>query len=106
MAKALVTVPRTARRGEIVEIRTLIAHPMETGYRVGADGKLMRRDILTRFVCRYNGTQVFAAELHRAIAANPLISFFIVATDSGRLDFEWEGDHGFSHREAVAIEVA
>ena len=105
MARALITTPKTARRGEIIEIRALIGHPMETGYRPGADGKVLARDIIRRFVCRYNGEQVFGAELHQAISANPYIAFHTVATESGTLEFRWEGDNGFSQTETATIEV-
>jgi sulfur-oxidizing protein SoxZ len=105
-ARVLITLPLTARRGEVVEIRTLIAHPMETGHRVDAAGRTVPRDILRRFTCRLDGETVFAAELHAAIAANPYIAFSLVATASGTLVFEWEGDHGFAHAETRPLHVA
>lgn len=105
MARALVTMPKTAKRGEVIEIRALIGHPMETGYRPGADGKVLARDIVRRFSCRYNGEQVFAAELHPAISANPYIAFFTVASASGTLEFKWDGDNGFTQTETAAITV-
>jgi sulfur-oxidizing protein SoxZ len=105
MARALVHMQATARRGEVIEIRALIGHPMETGYRPGADGKVLRRDIIRRFTCRYNGEIVFAAELHQAISANPYIAFHTVATDSGSLEFKWDGDRGFTQAETMPITV-
>jgi len=105
MARALVTVPATAKRGEIIEIRALIGHAMETGYRPGPDGKILARDIIRSFSCRYNGEQVFAAELHPAISANPYIAFFTVAAESGTLEFKWEGDNGFTQTETARIAV-
>ena len=105
MARALINMPKTARRGEIIEIRALIGHPMETGYRPGADGAVLKRDIIRRFSVRYNGEPVFAAELHPAISANPYIAFHTVATDTGTLEFLWEGDNGFSQTETAAITV-
>ena len=106
MARTLITIPQGARRGEVIEIRTLIAHPMETGYRAGDDGKVLPRNLIRRFACRYDGELVFAAELHPAVAANPLIAFHTVATASGTLTFTWEGDNGFAQTETVAIAVA
>jgi len=106
MARALIHMPSTAKQGEIIEIRALIAHPMETGYRPGADGKILPRDIIRRFACRYNGEQVFAAELHQAISANPYLGFFTVATETGTLEFSWEGDNGFAQTEKIAITVS
>ena len=67
----------------MIEIRTLIQHPMETGYRPGPNGKLLPRDIIRRFTCVYDGEVIFSAELHPAIAANPFISFTTVATGPG-----------------------
>jgi sulfur-oxidizing protein SoxZ len=105
MARTLITVPKTAKRGEVIELRTLIAHPMETGYRPGADGQTLPRNLIRRFVCRYNGDVVFSAELYAAVAANPYLAFTTVATASGTLSFSWEGDNGFAQTESVAITV-
>jgi len=105
MARTLITSPATAKRGEVIELRALIAHPMETGFRPGADGLLLPRNLITRFSCRYNGDLVFSADLFAAVAANPYVSFFTVATDSGTLSFSWEGDHGFAQTETVALAV-
>ena len=105
MARALVTIPKTAKRGEVIEIRALIGHPMETGYRPGADGKVLARDIIRNFSCKYNGELVFSAELHPAVSANPYIAFFTVAVASGTLELKWEGDNGFAQTETAAITV-
>lgn len=105
MARALINLPASVRRGEVIEIRTLINHPMETGYRRDSGGALQPRDIIRRFSCRYDGELVFSAELHAAIAANPYIAFHTVAVASGLLSFAWEGDNGFSQTETRAITV-
>jgi sulfur-oxidizing protein SoxZ len=101
----LINVPAKARRGDIIEIKTLISHPMESGYRVGANGNMIPRDIIRHFVCSYNGDEIFSAELSPAIAANPFISFFTVAKESGSIVFEWTGDNGFAATERAAIAV-
>lgn len=106
MARALITVPATAKRGETVEIKTLMAHPMETGYRAGSDGRVLPRDIIKRFTCSYNGAEIFRADLFPAMSANPFIAFSTVATESGTLTFTWQGDNGFSHSETAKITVA
>jgi sulfur-oxidizing protein SoxZ len=105
MARVLISVPPKATRGEAVEIKTLISHPMESGYRVGANGTLIPRDIITRFTCRYNDEEVFRAELSPAIAANPFLTFFVAAAESGTLRFDWTGDNGFSASETAALTV-
>ena len=69
MARALINAPTRASRGQVIEIKTLISHAMETGYRPDYTGKLVPRDIINRFVCTYNGVEVFRADLHPAIAA-------------------------------------
>ena len=105
MARVLINLPPKVKRGEIIEIKTLISHPMESGFRVSTNGALIPRDIITRFTCRFDDEEVFRAELSPAIAANPFISFFVVATESGTFRFEWIGDNGFSASETVAITV-
>jgi sulfur-oxidizing protein SoxZ len=105
VASALINVPPRARRGEIIEIKTLISHAMETGYRRTQLGAPIPRDIIRLFVCTYNGTEIFRAELHPAIAANPFIVFSTVATESGTIQFQWTGDNGFSVTESASITV-
>jgi len=105
MARVLINLPAQATRGEVIEIKTLLAHPMETGYRVGPTGTAIPRDIINRFVCSYNGAELFRAELFPAIAANPFIAFFTVATESGELAFSWTDDHGETQTEVRRITV-
>ena len=105
MASALINVPAKAKRGEIVEIKSLMSHIMETGFRHTAAGEVVPRDIITSFTCRFNGVEIFRADLFPAIAANPFITFFTVATDSGKFAFEWIGDKGFSETASASITV-
>jgi sulfur-oxidizing protein SoxZ len=105
VARALITVPPQPKRGEVIEIRVLIGHPMETGFRVDINGQRVPRDLIRRFACRYNGELVVSAELFPAVAANPYFAFSTVAADSGTLTFTWEGDNGFAQTETVAISV-
>lgn len=102
---ARISMPSQAKRGEVIEIRTIVAHSMETGFRRTERGALIPRDIIQLFVCTYNGVEVFRAELHPAIAANPYIAFSTVATESGTLEFRWSGDNGFTLTEKAALQV-
>jgi sulfur-oxidizing protein SoxZ len=105
MASALINVPKKAKRGDVIEIKTLMSHIMETGYRHTTSGVVIPRDIITSFTCRYNGEEIFRADLFPATAANPFISFFTVANESGKFDFEWIGDNGFSQTASATINV-
>jgi sulfur-oxidizing protein SoxZ len=105
MARTLLNVPKTAQRGEVIEIRTLIAHRMDSGFAIDSQGRKVPRDIIQRFSCRFNGEPVFSAQLFPAIAANPYLVFYMTATESGTLEFEWQGDNGFAETERVAISV-
>ncbi len=105
MARVLLNLPRSAAKGSVIEIRCLIMHPMESGFRPGVNGSILARDIITRFSCDYDGEEIFHAELSPAIAANPFISFTTVATASGTLRFTWEGDDGFRQTETRALTV-
>jgi sulfur-oxidizing protein SoxZ len=105
MARTLVNVPPKAKRGQIIEIKTLISHIMETGFRHTEAGAPIPRDIITDFICTYNGTEIFRADLHQAISANPFITFFTTATESGTLEFRWTGDNGLEETATAKITV-
>ena len=105
MARTLINVPPKAKRGQVIEIKTLISHVMETGYRRNEVGAMVPRDIINTFVCTYNGLEVFRADLYPAIAANPFITFYTVATASGTFEFKWTGDNGFAATERAKIIV-
>ena len=112
MARNILTVPRTAKTGEIIELRALIQHPMETGYQRSSEGAMMARDLIRSFSCHFleegqtgDGELVCAAKLYAAIAANPYVAFHTTAFASGMFVFVWAGDNGFMHTERVAIAV-
>lgn len=106
MASALINVPASAKRGDVIEIKTLMSHLMETGFRHTETGAVVPRNIITDFSCRYNGVEVFRAELFPAFSANPFIAFFTVATESGSFEFRWTGDNGFSETASASITVS
>lgn len=94
MWKTRIAAPDQAKVGESIEIRTLIAHPMESGFRLDSVGQPIPRDIITSVVCTYAGREVFRAQLQPAIAANPYLSFFVTATVTGTLQLTWTDQHG------------
>jgi sulfur-oxidizing protein SoxZ len=105
MARALINVPQKAKRGDVIEIKTLISHIMETGFRHDNVGQPIPRNIITTFTATYNGKEIFRADLFPAIAANPFVSFFTTATESGSIEFEWTGDNGFHETGSAKITV-
>ena len=103
---ARIRLPKDAKRGEVIFVRLLIQHPMETGYRVGADGTKVPKNVIRSLVCRYNGVEVFRAEMSPGIAANPYLEFPTVAKESGELEFTWVDDGGAHGRAVEPINVA
>jgi hypothetical protein len=85
-----------AKRGEVIEIKTLISHVMETGFRPQRPAGRSRATSSRRSSCTYNGEEIFAPSFYPAIAANPFVTFHTVATESGTLAFHWTGDNGFN----------
>lgn len=102
---AKVKVPERAKRGDIVEVRALAIHVMETGFRHDNVGKLIPRHIVESFDCRYAGEEIFFARLHPGIAMNPYFVFYFIATQSGELVFTWKDDRGEVITERAPIEV-
>ena len=89
-----VRVPAQAKPGEIIEIKTLISHEMESGQRKDAAGKIVPRKIINKFIAAFNGKTVFEAEWNPAISANPYQSFFYKASETGEFTFTWKDDDG------------
>jgi thiosulfate oxidation carrier complex protein SoxZ len=100
-----VAVPPTAARGETIAVRALIEHPMETGLRLNERNQYVPLRIIERFICRYGGREVFAAQLEPAIATNPYFSFSLLAGDSGAVEFEWIDTTGDVYGQTVPLKV-
>jgi len=105
MRTARIVMPKTAKKGEIIEIKTLITHPMETGYRRDDMGKAVPRDIIGLFTVTYAGTEVFRMDLFPGVAANPFAAFTTVATETGELVFTWTDEKGEAHVEKATLTV-
>jgi len=102
---ARVQVPREAKRGEVIEVRIAIQHPMETGFRYDNSGRAIPKNVINSLTCRYNGVEVFRAEMGSGIAANPYLQFYAVAEASGEFVFDWVDDSGNRGTERAAIVV-
>jgi sulfur-oxidizing protein SoxZ len=92
--KPRLKVPKEAKKGEIIEIKTLMSHVMETGLRKDASGNIIPRKIINKFTCEFNGKPVFTADLEPAIAANPFLQFTARLEESGTFKFTWIDDDG------------
>jgi sulfur-oxidizing protein SoxZ len=92
--KPRLRVPTEAKKGEIIQIKTLVSHQMETGFRKDPNGKIIPREIINSFVCTFGGKEVFRADLEPAIAANPYFEFTVKVEESGTFAFAWTDDNG------------
>lgn len=105
-SRTSVTVPATAKKNSIIEIRAIAQHDMESGFRYTESGKLVPRDIIRVFTCRYNDVEIFKADFYPGIGANPLIIFTTIAVESGVLEFKWVGDDGYEAINQASITVS
>ncbi len=106
LGNARVRVPEKARAGEVIEIRAMVEHPMESGFRLNNVGKPIPREIVESFVCEYDGREVFRATFHPAVSTNPYLVFHVVATRSGEVKFTWRDDRGGIATQAARIAVS
>jgi len=102
---ARIQVQPQARRGDLVEVRVLIQHPMETGFRYDALGRQTPRNVINRLECRYGGVEVFRAEMGAGIAANPYLRFFVRARESGAIECRWIDQQSVSGSVSARIAV-
>ncbi len=104
--KPRVRAPKKASKGEVIEIKTLISHPMESGQRKDRKtGEIIPRKIINTFTCTYNGQEVFKADFHPAISANPYMSFFVKVEESGEFEFTWVDDDGSTYSKKSKLTV-
>ncbi|MCA8899755.1 MAG: thiosulfate oxidation carrier complex protein SoxZ [Hyphomonas sp.] len=101
-----ISIPDTAKAGEILDIKAMIQHPMETGYRRNGKGQVIPRDIITSFECTYGGVIVFKAGFQPGIAANPFLSFCLRAAQSGPIEFKWTDQRGETWSETRELTVS
>ena len=92
--KPRIKLPKEARKGEVIQIKTLISHVMESGQRKDKDGNTIPRKIINKFTCEFNGKPVFSANLDPAVAANPYMQFNAKVNESGTFIFTWTDDDG------------
>jgi sulfur-oxidizing protein SoxZ len=101
-----VRVPAQAKKDEMIEIKTLISHEMESGQRKDSAGKSIPRKIINKVTATFNGKPVFEADWHPAVSANPYQSFFFKATESGEFTFTWKDDDGSEYTTKNKLTVA
>ncbi len=104
--KPRVRVPKTANKGDVIEIKSLISHKMESGRRKDKKGELIPRKIINKFVCDFNGKTVFSSDWQPAVSANPYISFHCRVEESGEFAFTWTDDDGTVYKKSAKIKVA
>jgi sulfur-oxidizing protein SoxZ len=104
--KPRVKVPKSAKAGEVVVLKTLISHPMETGLRKDSKGELVPRSIINRFTCDFNGKNVIDVTLQPAVSTNPYFEFEAVVPEAGEFKFTWYDDDGSVYEDAKAIAIA
>lgn len=92
--KPRLKLPKEAKKGDIIDIKTLMPHTMESGQRKDKDGKVIPRKIINKFTAEFNGKPVFSADLDPAIAANPYLQFSAKVEESGTFKFTWTDDDG------------
>jgi len=103
--KRRVKLPQTASKGQVIKIKTIASHPMESGFRKGKDGKLIPRNIINKFICRFDGRDITVIDLHPSVSSNPFLAFSARVHKSGTFEFEWIEDGGASTKLTKTIKV-
>jgi sulfur-oxidizing protein SoxZ len=104
--KPRIKLPDSAKVGEVIEVKTLISHVMETGQRKDRDGKTIPRNIIHTFTAAFEGKDVFAAKLQPGTSSNPFISFFMKVPGPGNIVFTWIDDAGTKISETLPLKIA
>ena len=103
--KPRVKVPKSAAAGDVITIKTLISHPMESGQRKDGDGNIIPRSIINRFTCEFNGESIIDVTLEPAVSTNPYVEFDAKVPEAGDFKFTWYDDDGSVYEETKSISV-
>ena len=103
--KPRVKVPKTAEVGEVIEIKTLISHPMHSGRAVDGEGKLVPRHIINSFYVTFDGNKVMSIDIKPSVSANPFFTFPYKVTKSGTFNFVWVEDGGKEYTKSKKISL-
>ena len=106
MSAIRLSIPKDAKLGDIVELKAMIRHDMESGYRRNIQGEPIPRLILTQFECKLDEDVIFKADLHPGVSANPLLKFHMRAEKSGTLSFTWTEQTGQIFTKSAPFEIA
>lgn len=106
MSEIKAKIPSSAAKGEVFEIKCVIKHPMESGQRKDASGALVPKKIINKFVCKYNGAEVVSADWYTGVATDPIMSFFVKAGDSGKIELLFTDDDGKVYAHSADIKVS
>jgi sulfur-oxidizing protein SoxZ len=94
MALARLLVPERVAIGDVITVRLLIQHNMETGYRQDMDGRVITRNVIRLVRCKLGSIEVFVAEPSSGISANPYFEFTVRVAQAGDWLVQWQDDAG------------
>lgn len=100
-----VKIPDECQVGDIIELRTLIKHPMETGNRKNSSGQIIPKNIIKYLKIMYDKQIIFSAEFGSGISENPYISFYMKVDDSPNVLIVWEDDRGTQWSKEILLNI-
>jgi len=103
--KPRVKAPKKAAVGEVVTIKCLISHSMESGQRKDKDGNKIPRSIINRFTCEFNGNSVIDVVMEPAISTNPYFQFDATVPEAGEFKFTWYDDDGSVYEDSKKVAI-
>jgi sulfur-oxidizing protein SoxZ len=100
-----IRMPSQAKAGQVIEVKTLISHEMETGQRKDADGKTIPRKIIKAFTATFNGKEIFRSDWHPSVSANPYLAFLVKVPEAGTFEFAWFDDDGSVYKAEQKVTI-
>lgn len=95
---------RATLTGDTVEVKALMSHPMETGLRKDADGKLVPAHYINTVKASCNGKDVLTADWGPAVSKNPFLAFrFKGAAKGDKVSITWNDTAGETRTDETVI---
>jgi sulfur-oxidizing protein SoxZ len=95
---------RATLAGGYTDVRVLMTHPMETGQRKDAEGKVVPMHFIQNLIVKVNGRTVIDGQVSQAVSRNPVFSFRLRGGSKGdKIEVSWLDNQGDSNKTETAV---
>jgi len=95
---------RAIVKGDVADVRVLIAHPMETGQRKDAKGEIVAQHFIRSILVAHNGKTVYDGQWSQAVSRNPVFGVKVRGAKAGdKISVTWVDNKGDKRTDEATV---